>query len=849
MTFFRIIEDRHVGTAAPKTLVSPTMDLIAIVQPGEQQILLHRPHKFQKLAHSISTKRRITQITFRPDGRVLALGMKGGHLALYNIENGECIHEEALITSKDDSEYVTSLKWVNVVAPSADDTMDASSTIKLEQLVKDQQAIFNVNNYVLPMIKLPTPANIASVYFDASILPPQQRMLLMQSNAPRPTEESLEEPEPSQISENSTLSMLCVTTRRTIHLRAFGTFPVANIAINDILQQQPAANMMTLHEIETAEIAQNLQSLAIVYSCKSANNNNMIVMPQYQQRSYHAMFFDTRQALYDKRDEIFELSNHWSHLNSIIKYKMQSIVQYVEQAWQTFYGKQFTTVLNDLVTLVREEGIDNEFSLSSMFSLLLAAGTISHPLLKWISNTSDKDMVKLQRQLESARKTICIYIRDHLLQRHIEHVLLRLTEIQGSFGKSSSGSNAEFNNDNQMELNDDDEMMMTSAAGMSTEARHLASLIDLTVKLQQECNTYLKMLNEQFQDVKNFIAWLRISMFELNPENDNEEKVQKRVQLGIPSMNSIDFKRLTSFLSRLPKDLIRREEESALGSDFFGSGNSSSGETKLDDNLGIYWKNSVSGTIKEMSTIFQETFITVTSSIASSFVIEQVLQLTSCAEANTASMAIKSTVCLIVCFRSHGTQRRLKTNSLNSLIRLFLYLCKIAHKYTYIYNIIAWFSFEQTSQSVIAIGFSVQGKIFLLRHSIGCSEAERFNYAKYTLLDNGEPVEDSNYLFQFYTLDSILVGLPKVNGFALFNANGDEYLSLDNSVESIVVSEDTCRQLEINDTQSGAANIKFRNIGGHCAHLSSSSSRGLAVISTENSRVIVLDLEADEDME
>lgn len=70
-------------------------------------------------------------------------------------------------------------------------------------------------------------------------------------------------------------------------------------------------------------------------------------------------------------------------------------------------------------------------SICDQLALLFATGKADHPTLRWFSSAmNEQNLVKLLRQLEQIRKTISVYIMDHL-QRYIEHALYRLTKIRG----------------------------------------------------------------------------------------------------------------------------------------------------------------------------------------------------------------------------------------------------------------------------------------------------------------------------------------------------------------------------------------------------------------------------------
>jgi anaphase-promoting complex subunit 4 len=74
----------------------PTMDLIAILT-SENVIAIHRFLTWQKLFNLPNEEKlKFTSLTWRPDGKVLAVGTEDGNLLLCDIENGRVMHTNTL---------------------------------------------------------------------------------------------------------------------------------------------------------------------------------------------------------------------------------------------------------------------------------------------------------------------------------------------------------------------------------------------------------------------------------------------------------------------------------------------------------------------------------------------------------------------------------------------------------------------------------------------------------------------------------------------------------------------------------------------------------------------------------
>jgi WD40 repeat protein len=107
---FAIINDKiRLAADIIKMEWCPTMDLIAVLS-SENVIHVHRFLTWQKL-YTITnddTKIKFTSFSWRPDGKVMAVGSEDGAIQLYNIENGELIHKNSTMHNAS----ITCIQWV-----------------------------------------------------------------------------------------------------------------------------------------------------------------------------------------------------------------------------------------------------------------------------------------------------------------------------------------------------------------------------------------------------------------------------------------------------------------------------------------------------------------------------------------------------------------------------------------------------------------------------------------------------------------------------------------------------------------------------------------------------------------
>ena len=85
----------------------PTMDLLALVTSPDDQVSLWRL-SWQKL-FSISPAATVTSLAWRPDGKVLTLGLSSGSIDLINVETGEAFLQQSVAEAA-----VCCLSWLAV---------------------------------------------------------------------------------------------------------------------------------------------------------------------------------------------------------------------------------------------------------------------------------------------------------------------------------------------------------------------------------------------------------------------------------------------------------------------------------------------------------------------------------------------------------------------------------------------------------------------------------------------------------------------------------------------------------------------------------------------------------------
>ena len=102
---FRQLEDKPCSAEILDQKWSPKMDLLALVTV-EGEVWLQRLSWKRVWSISASEAVRALTVSWRPDGKILAVAFSDGAIKLFDIENAECVHKTKIETAP------TSLDWI-----------------------------------------------------------------------------------------------------------------------------------------------------------------------------------------------------------------------------------------------------------------------------------------------------------------------------------------------------------------------------------------------------------------------------------------------------------------------------------------------------------------------------------------------------------------------------------------------------------------------------------------------------------------------------------------------------------------------------------------------------------------
>jgi anaphase-promoting complex subunit 4 len=322
---FRQLED--VGCRADILAMkwSPKMDLIAIIT-GEGSVWLNRL-SWQRVWTLRSSDYKAISLAWRPDGKVLALGLDNGRVHLVNVENSECLHEYE-VGSKPQF-----LDWVTTNPPRTS-TPGGNSGIFTEK-----------GDTILP--RLPHLSGGGSTALSEG----------KAHDGPW---------DPKRLKElTGTLSFLVISDENSlVTLLVHGLLPIGRVNVGSLVESAQSFRILS------ASLDAQVQFLTIVIQTSRSSDFNDGVIS--------VVTFDTK--LYSSRSEELEvLSLKYGHISSLLTY-LDSTFAAMSEAWED--------ILLEIDSQLEKyaDSLGPDTSVSEEFLTLFTCGTASAELQMFLVN-------------------------------------------------------------------------------------------------------------------------------------------------------------------------------------------------------------------------------------------------------------------------------------------------------------------------------------------------------------------------------------------------------------------------------------------------------------------------------
>lgn len=366
-TSFRQVDEKHVAVEVELMVWSPKFDLLALSNV-QGEVVLHRL-SWQKV-WSLPTKGddcKVKAMSWRPDGKVLAVGYSTGQINLCFIENAEILH-----TIEVKSE-VTFLSWACQAIP--------VGTWSCEPYLND-----NTETY-LPKLQ-PLTKSYGS---------------LSKGNV----EENVEDKK--KLKDQKELNLLIIGNKTNeLQLYIYGIFPVAKINVGEQNNSQPCW-------ICSASLSDDLNSLVVILQHGHDD----------EEQKYTLYTFDTSLlASHDK--ELHLLALKYGQISTLIQY-LQTTIQQMQEAWEDI----LLEMDSKLYTFAEQKQASGASTVSNDFLELLLFGTPSTELETFLLHElTDKGLKKLGHSIETSYSNIQKLVVKHL-QTVIQAILYHISELEG----------------------------------------------------------------------------------------------------------------------------------------------------------------------------------------------------------------------------------------------------------------------------------------------------------------------------------------------------------------------------------------------------------------------------------
>ena len=372
---FRQLEDKPCSAEILYQEWSPKMDLLALVTV-EGEVWLQRLSWKRVWSISASEAGRALTVSWRPDGKILAVAFSDGAIKLFDIENAECVHKTQIETAP------TSLNWIE----------EQKNNMGDETLLKDMHIFVEKSNLYLPSL---------------SHLPKSTGALFSKEAS---QEESDDPKKLKSLPEQ--LSVLVVgDSSGAVHLFLYGIFKCALVNTSDAFQKRQHCE----YQVISATVSHDLKVLSVVVK---ANDHRSDKQPVF------LMLYDTG-LLSSRCRELVVVAKKVGEVSCLMEY-FYSTLQSMSDAWEDILLEMGTKL-----TEFAAQRLTAGSSVSSEFLTLLTRGVTSPELQSFlIHDLTEKGLKKLGNSIENSYTSI-----QNLALKHLhcvtQSLLYHVTEIHG----------------------------------------------------------------------------------------------------------------------------------------------------------------------------------------------------------------------------------------------------------------------------------------------------------------------------------------------------------------------------------------------------------------------------------
>ena len=341
---FKLISEKVVPHEVTLMEWSPRMDLIALglVTGGISVYRLSWVRVWSMDARQSSTPRALS---WRPDGKALAVGWSDSVVSLHEIEDAKKYHEIKLPAA------VTCMNWMETTVARFDVGLPFSYTDRTENLIKD-----------LPLL----PAEVAT-------RDPKERWQSLVSKNFRKDGDHLD-------------VLLVGDENGYIHVCLMGLFLIGSLPVTDDGPVRSSGNL----SVVSVSLSKCLDIFNVVVVKQDGENSSGIVH-----------FTQLKGSLLPSRcRELYHLCSCFSHVAAVLEY-MSDAVKAMSDAWDSILLQIDSKLSGFAAKLPADRSVQDEFL------ALLTCGTVSLELQSFLLNDlTEKGMKKLGQSVRSSYSAI-----------------------------------------------------------------------------------------------------------------------------------------------------------------------------------------------------------------------------------------------------------------------------------------------------------------------------------------------------------------------------------------------------------------------------------------------------------
>ncbi|CAO2842717.1 unnamed protein product [Amaranthus hypochondriacus] len=373
---------------------NPEKDLLAMVTE-DSKIILHR-FNWQRL-WTTSPGKCISSLCWRPDGKVIAVGLEDGTISLHDVENGKLLR-----SMKSHSAAVVCLNWEEDNGHGQD---NGENTVSYED---------RTLRFFPPAPRVPRMSGVVSG--DSTLM----------DNIEDSFQDLLN-------TSHQRFNILCSADKDGgICFSIFGIFPIGKINIHSL--SLPLNGDQVTYKILHASIykvALSKDFCRLIIKCSgelfsSSIEFNHGQFPERQTRGMHCLVLDT--SLFRKRkQELHQVAQQASNiedLTDVIRASLSIMYKQWCDAMQIFHDK-----FHSLSTLIVNNGLDS--SPQEEFLSLLGGARTSPPVHQFLVNSlGESGLKRVMKSVSTAAKELQLVLLDHI-QPAAEIIGFRMGELRG----------------------------------------------------------------------------------------------------------------------------------------------------------------------------------------------------------------------------------------------------------------------------------------------------------------------------------------------------------------------------------------------------------------------------------